>query len=473
MSKTVTESQDDRRALSARIAFEFDPTEEGGTDVFLSFQADPGETLPGLVQGNWKLLNVAPDQLTIYPFKPTVNGYDQKYDAIDRIVLNKRIDGPYKEPSTPEEVEFLLGQLPEGLEQNILNGLGFTSLDRFIPNSISSLASSVTIVIGGGDEEPYLDGPLYVITQRRLKRLVRAMRSISTRYQRQARTDKQILAHNELLTAVNPAKYPARQKRINPEAIFEMVKVGRVAAHVPKQSHRGIVDMVGQNVEAIAKNTPETLYELAAKIEMATLQEMITRFEEMLGKNLSETKWQTFFETNAFILSMAFSVPTVFVQATPYVHGKRVDDAGGRYSDFLMRAQGTGNVALIEIKAPGTKLLTPYRNEQPTASTELTGSVTQVLGQRRRLTTGWHNLKGEDRGVLKDAELYAPQAVVLIGTLPTEKSDREAFESFRNVLKDVAVLTFDELLMRLKYLQAALTPPAPDIPSLPPGDVPF
>lgn len=130
-------------------------------------------------------------------------------------------------------------------------------------------------------------------------------------------------------------------------------------------------------------------------------------------------------------------------------------------------------MALIEIKAPATKLLTPYRNEQPTASTDLTGAVTQVLGQRRRLTTGWHNLKGEDRGVLKDAELYAPQAVVLIGMLPTEKTDREAFEAFRNVLKDVTVLTFDELLMRLKYLQAALTPPAPELPPLPNGDVPF
>jgi len=252
-----------------------------------------------------------------------------------------------------------------------------------------------------------------------------------------------------------------------------MVKVGRVAANVPKSAHRNITDMVGQNVDAIAKHMPETLYELAAKIEMATLQEMIAKFEEMLDKNLNETKWQTFLEGNAFILSMAFSVPTVFVQARPYVHGKRVDNTGGRYSDFLMRAQGTGNVALIEIKAPSTTLLTLYRNEQPTASTDLTGAVTQVLGQRRRLTTGWHGLKGEDNGTLKDAELYAPQAVVLIGTLPTEKPDREAFEAFRNVLKDVTVITFSELLMRLTHLRDALTPPVQPVSSRGAEDCPF
>ena len=82
---------------------------------------------------------------------------------------------------------------------------------------------------------------------------------------------------------------------------------------------------------------------------------------------------------------MAFALPTIFVRATPYVHGKRVTGHGGKYSDFLMRGQGTGNVALIEIKAPGTKLLTPYRSEQQGPSPELTGAITQVLGQRREI----------------------------------------------------------------------------------------
>jgi hypothetical protein len=187
-----------------------------------------------------------------------------------------------------------------------------------------------------------------------------------------------------------------------------------------------------------------------------TLQEMIARYEDMLTKRLNETKWQRFFEANTFILSLVFTVPTVFVQETPYVHGKRIDGKGGRFSDFLMRGQGTGNVALMEIKSPEVVLLTAYRAEQPCPSTELVGSITQVLGQRRRLTTGWHNLKGEDDGTLSNAELYSPQAVVLIGRTPTAKADREAFEAFRNAVKDVAVITFDELLLRLEYLNKTL-----------------
>lgn len=55
--------------------------------------------------------------------------------------------------------------------------------------------------------------------------------------------------------------------------------------------------------------------------------------------------------------------------------------------------------------------------------------------------------------------------------LPTSRSDKEAFDAFRHVPKDVTVLTFNELLARLEYLHQALTAttPAPDDPN----NIPF
>lgn len=471
MAKSVQQSLEIRDALYERIVYECEKAEGGGTDVYFYLMPPPGYLMN---QANrWQMLHVAPDMLTIFPFRNSANGYEPKYDALDRIYVTAQRSGAYEEPTELHEVELILSNLPEGLERNPLNGLGFSTLDRFIPNTIAGLAQRVCVVIEGGDKQPFFDDGLYVISQVYLKRLVRGMRSIAARYQRQARTDKNILAHNSLLSVVDPEAFPPKQKKVNAEAMFELVKVGLVSASIPKAAQRNVMSLVSDNAQAIARNAPETLYELAAKIESATLQEMIVKYEEMLGKTLNETKWQRFFEANTFILSMAFAVPTVFVQETPYVHGKRVNGQGGKYSDFLMRGQGTGNVALIEIKAPNTELLTPYRNEQPSPSRELSGSITQVLGQRRKLTTGWHGLKGEDDGTLKGTELYSPQVVVLIGMLPTSKPDREAFEAFRNVLKDITVITFDELLLRLKYLHEALTtellalPPPPSLPMPP------
>ncbi len=465
MAKSVQESLEIREALHERIEYECEKAEDGGTNVYFFLMPPPGHLLDS--GSRWLLLHVAPNMLTIFPFKDSATGYESKYDALDRIHVTARRSQAYEEPTAFHEVEQILDNLPEGLERNPLNGLGFSSQDRFIPNTIAGIAQGISVVIGGGDKPLVFEDGLYVISQVYLKQLVRGMRSIATWYQRQARTDKNIFAHNLLLSAIDPETFPLKQKKVSAEAVFELVKVGQVSASIPKAAQRSVVNLVSDNAQAIARNAPETLYELVATIESATLQEMIVKYEVMLGKKLNETQWQRFFEANTFILSMAFAVPTVFVQGTPYVHGKRANGQGGKHSDFLMRGQGTGNIALIEIKAPDTTLLAPYRNEQPGPSRELAGSITQVLGQRRKLTTGWHSLKGEDDGTLKDTELYSPQGVVLIGRLPTLKSDREAFEAFRNVLKDITVITFDELLLRLKYLHGSLATERPAPPRLP------
>lgn len=469
MARSVQQSLEIRDTLTERIVYECEESDDGGTYVYYYLRSEHSFTTGGT--DGVLMLHVFPDSLRIFPFKPSAdNGYEPKYGGLEEIYVGELRTGPYEKPTTHDDVVALLERLPDWLERNPLNGLGFSSQDRFIATAIASLAKRVVVVIGGGDKPPSYEDGLYVISELYLKQLVKGMRSISSRYQRQARADRALFAHNALLTVVDREKFPTKKKRVSAEAVFEMVKVGRVSTSIPRAARHGMVNMVADNVQAIAEEAPETLYELAAKIESATLGEMIVKYKEKLAQNLSETKWQSFFEANTFILSMAFAVPTIFVQETPYVHGKRVSGHGGKYSDFLMRGQGTGNVALIEIKAPGTRLLAPYRPEQQGPSSELTGAITQVLGQRRRLSTGWTHLKHEDDGTLEGMDAYSPQALVLIGKLPVSKSDKEAFEAFRHVLKDVTVLTFDEMLARLEYLHQALTvtPPAPgganDIP---------
>lgn len=460
MAKTVRESLQIREALTERIVYECVDYGEGGTGVYFSLRPDGESATTGFERT--LMLRVFPDRLWIYPFKPAADqGYLPKYDGLESICLGPLRSGPYERPNTHDDVVALLDRLPDWLERNPLNGLGFSSQDRFIASAIASLADSVVVTIGGGDQPPTYEGRVYVITELYLKQLVKSMRSISVRYQRLARTERMLFAHNTLLTPVDREKFPPKRRKVSADAVFEMVKVGRVSTGIPKAAQRGVVNLVSDNAAAIAKEAPETLYELAAKIETATLQEMIANYRKKLAQDLSETKWQSFFEANTFILSMAFAVPTIFVQETPYVHGKRVSGMGGKFSDFLMRGQGTGNVALIEIKAPGTRLLSPYRAEQQGPSNELSGAITQVLGQRRRLMTGWAGLKLEDDGTLEGAEAYSPQAVVLIGTLPVSRPEKEAFEAFRQVLRDITVLTFDELLARLEYLHQALTAPSP------------
>ncbi|MEA3808766.1 DUF4263 domain-containing protein [Enterobacter hormaechei] len=81
----------------------------------------------------------------------------------------------------------------------------------------------------------------------------------------------------------------------------------------------------------------------------------------MLGKGLTESKWQSFFLENPFILSLAFAVPAMLVQGQAYAGGKRLNGSGGKFSDFLYASASTGNLGLIEIKKPQTELLGKVR----------------------------------------------------------------------------------------------------------------
>jgi hypothetical protein len=72
--------------------------------------------------------------------------------------------------------------------------------------------------------------------------------------------------------------------------------------------------MVQDNIEALAESEPRSLLALKNDIELITLNQLIERYQEMLGKGLTESKWQSFFLENPFILSLAFAVPAMLVQ---------------------------------------------------------------------------------------------------------------------------------------------------------------
>ncbi|MFK4234417.1 Shedu immune nuclease family protein [Pseudomonas guariconensis] len=48
--------------------------------------------------------------------------------------------------------------------------------------------------------------------------------------------------------------------------------------------------------------------------------------------------------------------------------------------------------------------------------------------------------------------------LVVAGTLPTEPIQLRSFEVFRNACKDVDIVTFDELLAKLEFLEKHLNP---------------
>lgn len=210
------------------------------------------------------------------------------------------------------------------------------------------------------------------------------------------------------------------------------------------------VRTVLRSVKDLVVETSSELYALNREIELVSLEELVKNFSGRIDKDLAESRWQKFLADNPFILRLAFGFPlTIFGQQVS-VGGGKFDSSGGKLADYVVKTGLLGNLAIIEIKKPGANLLEaqPYRGDVFQPSKDLTGSVAQVLDQRFRLQQEI-NQKKINEGVY-DIFAYSVQCVVIAGRVPTDEQKRKSFELYRSNLRDVIIITFDELLEKLK-----------------------
>jgi Domain of unknown function (DUF4263) len=179
--------------------------------------------------------------------------------------------------------------------------------------------------------------------------------------------------------------------------------------------------------------------------------EAAIRFWEDADKGQVEEFWQAGLSKHSFVLSQLFAAPTIVIEEKPYVGGKEVGNLGGSLADFLLQNARTEAVTLVEIKRPATPLLgEEYRSRIFAPSTELAGAVAQAQRQRDLLLKQFNSLT-EGKA---DFWPYDPLAVIIIGdTSMIETEDqRRSFELFRRGLKDIQVVTFDEVFGQARAL---------------------
>ena len=233
--------------------------------------------------------------------------------------------------------------------------------------------------------------------------------------------------------------------------------------------------------KVLASSGPEALAKLNAASQLAQLEGVLGVWAANLG-NTDENWWQTQFEQNAWIMPQVFGQPFVLLNRQAYMGGKRLDNTGGHVLDLLLKNALTDNVALVEIKTPVTPLLGSKTREGIWPfSAALSGSVTQLLSYKDDLQKEYYTRAGQSRRAGTDHfEVFNPKCVLLIGSAENEfHGDNErsrCLELARNDFRTVEVVTYDEMLLRMRLLLNVLTeslpdapPPVPDFPM----DIPF
>jgi hypothetical protein len=173
--------------------------------------------------------------------------------------------------------------------------------------------------------------------------------------------------------------------------------------------------------------------------------------------NSDEEFWQDTLAQNAFVLSQVFSYPTLVLKEKAYVGGKGIENRGGGVLDFLLANRITGNVALVEIKTPETKLIgSEYRPGVPNISSDLSGAVIQVTGYRDSLIKQYSELLTSSES---EFDAFDPECLVIAGDAKQElkaKRARRSFELYRCGLRSVRVITYDELFLKIEMLISLL-----------------
>lgn len=206
----------------------------------------------------------------------------------------------------------------------------------------------------------------------------------------------------------------------------------------------------------LAELEDDSLQSFSTALNLERLQRVADDFERNLG-NSAENDWQRFFKENDWIIPQVMSVPCALYEAQAYVGGKTIDNHNGSVLDFLYQNKLTKSVVLVEIKTPVTKLLGGrYRARSYSMSDELSGGIAQVLSYRQTLLNEFNQLYVESKGGF---EAFSPQCVVVIGN--TSELDDSikvgSFENFRSCLSGVTVLTYDELLAKVRDLIGVLS----------------
>lgn len=208
-------------------------------------------------------------------------------------------------------------------------------------------------------------------------------------------------------------------------------------------------ELVLNNLQKLSK---DELLNIDNLVSITNIKSILDEWEKNKN-NYCEEFWQQKFQESTWILSQIFVCPFIQIGKKFYCGGKEDDDKGGVKGDLLYKNSLTGNIAFIEIKTPKNNIIIGgnYRGDDDGKeniiyfmNSEITGGVNQVLNQRKN----YLKTHGDNNGKF----LNNPKCILIIGIMPENEDEKKSFELYRNSLRDVEIITYDELFKRIESI---------------------
>ena len=252
--------------------------------------------------------------------------------------------------------------------------------------------------------------------------------------------------------------------RLSAEASRELLAGHHLSYDILRERMADIIDFIHSEVTA-----PDVLALARRKAALRT-------YEDMLTRDHSEDDWQSFFESEPWILGVAGApqfLHKVGDRLEQTVQGwDNLGSAGKRVDAMLRTAGALSAFTFVEIKKPGTPILRPkaYRPGAWAVSDEVAGGVAQLhatvdaaqsqIGLRQPVTMAEGFATGET------IEFCRPRALLVIGSLNqmidgggVHYPRYRSFEAFRRSIREPEIVTYDEILCRAKAVLSSMESP--------------
>ena len=354
-------------------------------------------------------------------------------------------------PKSIDDVMTLLEGLPSYCVKDPQYGLGLKRQYRGVVKAIEAITEAIEIQITENHTTTYNEpSKTFLISASHMLELTKDIEQVDRTTRTAANTVNDTSTYNAIAEVLGLPKRAMRYGRKMLRRTLTALANGEKPLSRVEQME--LVETLTRNATTILKREPATIVELESGIALAKAKSLRDELEHMISKNLPERKWQEFLRGNPFVLSMVFGRPIIKVGDQASIGGRTISGTGDRIADFLVRNSLTNNAALVEIKTPKSKLLnkSPYRRSVFAPAGELVGAINQALDQKSKFEQDIAAIKYRNRGIAVEA--HHVHACVLIGILPSGDDRVRSFELFRHNLKDVLVVTYDELLRKVTDL---------------------
>lgn len=191
---------------------------------------------------------------------------------------------------------------------------------------------------------------------------------------------------------------------------------------------------------------------LTAGIELKVLKEIASDLDKRIKNDKSESTWQDYLKANILHIQQGYIA---------FVEKANIGVIGTKFPDFLLVTHDE-YLDILEIKTPVSPLLTLDKSRN---NYFWTSDLSKAISQAENYIHQVYVLGDKIRSEIKDKygielRVVRPRGVIIAGNTDQFSKNKKMSDDFRLLsqgLKNITIVTYDELLIRLQNYISVLT----------------